>query len=69
VSDGIVDLLDGSTDSRIGDLLYSRFSAVDHVTWFGLTSAFDISAAQRNERTATVPVTVDGAGSAPTPTT
>lgn len=52
----------GGGDARIGDLLYSRFSAIDHVTWFGLTSAFDIGAAERDERagTATVPVRVDG---------
>jgi hypothetical protein len=49
-------------DARIGDLLYSRFSAIDHVTWFGLVSALDIGAAERDERagTATVPMTVDG---------
>lgn len=43
-------------------MLYSRFSAVDHVTWFGLMSALDIAAAKRDERagTAIVPVTVDG---------
>jgi hypothetical protein len=47
----------------VGDLLYSRLSAVDHVTWFGLFSAFDASAATRDERagTATVPISVDGA--------
>jgi hypothetical protein len=63
VSDGIVDLLGGTADDRIGDLLYSRLSAVDHVTWFGITSAFDLRAAERNEHagTATVPLTVDGA--------
>lgn len=49
-------------NARIGDLLYSRFSAIDHVTWFGLTSALDIGAAERDERSgsATVPMTVDG---------
>ncbi|MGO9902978.1 MAG: hypothetical protein ACLP0J_25570 [Solirubrobacteraceae bacterium] len=47
----------------MGDLLYSRLSAVDHVTWFGLFSAFDAGVAQPDERagTATVPITVDGA--------
>ena len=52
------------TDARVGDLLYSLLSAVDNVTWFGLFSAFDASAAGRPERagTATVPITVDGAG-------
>src|SRR5205807_249362 len=51
------------TDARIGDLLYSQLSAVDHVTWFGLFSAFDADAARRDERasTATVPITVDAA--------
>ena len=58
----INELLEADAESRVGDLLYSRFSAIDHVTWFGLVSAFDLAAAQRNERagTATVPVTVDG---------
>jgi hypothetical protein len=62
VSDGVVELSGSGTHARVGDLLYSRLSAVDHVTWFGLFSAFDSGAAQRNERagTATVPVTVDG---------
>ncbi len=63
ISDGVVELSGGATDARVGDLLYSRLSAVDHVTWFGLFSAFDAGAAQRDERagTATVPITVDGA--------
>lgn len=52
----------GTGSSQVGDLLYSRLSAVDHVTWFGLISAFDIGAAVRDERTgtATVPIGVDG---------
>ncbi len=63
VSDGVVELSGSDTDARIGNLLYSRLSAVDHVTWFGLFSAFDASAAQRDDRvcTAAVPITVDGA--------
>jgi hypothetical protein len=61
ISDGIVAAAAGD-GSRVGDLLYSRLSAVDHVTWFGLISALDVSAADRDERarTATVPITVDG---------
>lgn len=61
VSDGIVAAAAGD-GSRVGDLVYSRLSAVDHVTWFGLISAFDMDAAERDERsrTATVPITVDG---------
>jgi hypothetical protein len=63
ISDGIVDLIGRGGDSRVGDLLYSRLSAVDHVTWFGLFSALEPNAAVRDERarTATVPITVDGA--------
>jgi hypothetical protein len=63
MSDGVVELSGSATDARVGDLLYSRLSAVDHVTWFGLFSAFDASAARRDERagTATVPISVDGA--------
>lgn len=63
VSDGIVKLSGRDTDARVGDLLYSQLSAVDHVTWFGLFSAFDGTGAARDERagTATVRVTVNGA--------
>ena len=63
ISAGVVELSGSVTDARVGDLLYSRLSAVDHVTWFGLFSAFDASAAKRDARagTATVPITVDGA--------
>jgi hypothetical protein len=63
ISDGIVELIGRPSNSRIGDLLYSRLSAVDHVTWFGLFSALEPDAAVRDERarTATVPITVDGA--------
>ena len=52
----------GTGNSQVGNLLYSRLSAVDHVTWFGLISAFDIGAAVRDERTGTamVPIGVDG---------
>jgi hypothetical protein len=62
ISDGVVELSGSDTDARVGDLLYSRLSAVDHVTWFGLFSAFDIATAQRHEPAgmATVPLTVDG---------
>jgi len=62
VGDEVTRLTGASADARIGDLLYSRFSAVDHVTWFGLMSALDIGAAERDERagTGSVPVTVDG---------
>jgi hypothetical protein len=60
VSDGVVQLTGVSSD--VANALYSRLSAVDHVTWFGLTSAMDFTAVQRNERTGTanVPITVDG---------
>ena len=62
VGEGVTRLVGGDGDARIGDLLYSRLSAIDHMTWFGLMSALDIGAAERDERTgtATVPVTVDG---------
>lgn len=60
VSDGIVQLIGVSSD--VANSLYSRLSAVDHVTWSGLISAMDLSGAQRDNRTgtATVPIAVDG---------
>jgi len=63
ISTGIVELASSGTDARVGDLLYSRLSAVDHVTWFGLFSAFDSGSARRDEQTgmATVPITIDAA--------
>jgi hypothetical protein len=62
IGDEVTRLTEADADARLGDLLYSHFSAVDHVTWFGLMSALDIGAAERDERagTANVPVTVDG---------
>ena len=58
--DGIVQLT--GVNSDVANSLYSRLSAVDHVTWFGLTSAMDLSGAQADDRagTATVPIAVDG---------
>lgn len=63
VSDGILELTGGEDGSRVGDLLYSRLSAVDHVTWFGLTSVFDVDAAEHDGYSgmAAVPLMVDGA--------
>jgi hypothetical protein len=60
ISDGIVAVA-SDDGSRVGGLLYSRLSAVDHVTWFGLQSAFDLDAAHHEERarTSTVPIIVD----------
>jgi hypothetical protein len=60
VSDGIVQLT--GVNSDVANSLYSRLSAVDHVTWSGLISAMDLSGAQRDDRTgtATVPISVDG---------
>jgi len=60
VSNGLVQLIGVSSD--VANALYSRLSAVDHVTWSGLVSAMDLSGAQRDDRTGTasVPVAVDG---------
>jgi hypothetical protein len=60
VSDGIVQLTGVNAD--VANSLYSRLSAVDHVTWSGLTSAMDLSGVQRDDRTGTaaVPIGVDG---------
>jgi hypothetical protein len=62
IGDEVTRLVGRDGDARIGDVLYSRFSAIDHVTWFGLMSALDIGSAERDERagTATVPLTIDG---------
>jgi hypothetical protein len=44
--------LAGSTEgSDIGDVLFSRLSAVTHVTWFGLHWAFDLTTAERDDET------------------
>jgi hypothetical protein len=61
ISSGIADLAD--VDLDLGNTLYSLLSAVDHVTWFGLITAFDTGSAQRDERTGTaaVPIGVDSA--------
>lgn len=34
--------------SRSGDLLFSRLSAADHVTWFGLSWALDMANVHQN---------------------
>jgi hypothetical protein len=48
VSDGIVRLSGSPEGSEVGNLLFSRTSAVSHVTWFGIQSAFDLSEVERN---------------------
>ena len=62
VSEGIVKLVGSTESSRIGDLLFSRLSAVDHVTWFGLQWAMHLDGAAADElsRTATVAIGTDG---------
>jgi hypothetical protein len=60
-SDGIRDLMGRNAGSRIGDLLYSRLSAVSHVTWFGMEWALHTGEAVTNPLTGlgTVPVGLD----------
>jgi hypothetical protein len=61
VSAGIATLTGCEPD--VANALYSQVSAVDHVTWFGLITAFNPAAAERDERTRTaaVPAGADGA--------
>lgn len=58
ISESISQLAGLSTSARSGDLLFSRLSAADHVTWFGLTWAMDIKDARRTSTSmlATVPI-------------
>lgn len=42
VPDGIRRLLVADEEARLGSLLWSRLSAVTHVTWWGLTWALDL---------------------------
>jgi hypothetical protein len=49
VSDGIVSLADSEDQSQVGNLLFSRLSAVSHVTWFGLQYALDLTGAQHSQ--------------------
>jgi hypothetical protein len=63
LSDGIVKLVGSAENSRLGDLLFSRLSAVDHVTWFGLQWALDLEgvSSDASSRVATVALGTDGA--------
>jgi hypothetical protein len=49
VSDRIVSLVGSDDDSPVGNLLFSRMSAVTHVTWFGLQYALDFAGVERDE--------------------
>ncbi len=62
LSDGIVKLAGSAENSRIGDLLFSRLSAVDHVTWFGLQWAIHLDQATADDvsRIATIAIGADG---------
>jgi hypothetical protein len=62
VSDGIVTVSRSGADSEIGNLLFSRLSAVTHVTWFGLQSAIDFVGVGPDDRSGltTVPIGTDG---------
>jgi hypothetical protein len=53
VSDGIRAVSGSGAESRVGDLLYCRTSAVSHVTWFGLQTGLDIAGAEVNRATRT----------------
>ncbi len=61
VGSGITRLLVEDTQARIGSLLWSRLSAVTHVTWFGLLWAFTLpeGAPSGSGGFATVPVGTD----------
>ncbi len=58
VSEGI----DRLARSEVGNPLYSRLSAVTHVTWFGIEWALDVASAQRDEHSgmANVAIGTDG---------
>jgi hypothetical protein len=58
---GITGLLVSEQERRIGKLLWSRLSAVSHVTWFGLQSALSLDEAKANIASglSTVPVGTD----------
>lgn len=43
ISESIVQLAGSSPDSQAGNFLFSRLSAADHVTWFGLSWAMDMA--------------------------
>jgi hypothetical protein len=43
ISESIVQLAGSSPDSQAGSFLFSRLSAADHVTWFGLSWAMDMA--------------------------
>ena len=47
ISESIVQLAGSAPDSRAGDFLFSRLSAADHVTWFGLSWAMDMASASQ----------------------
>jgi hypothetical protein len=61
VGSGITELLVDNSQARIGGLLWSRLSAVTHVTWFGLQWAFTLpeGAPSGSSGFATVPVGTD----------
>jgi hypothetical protein len=61
ISESIVQLADSRPGSQAGNILFSRLSAADHVTWFGLSWAMDMaSVAHRPTSTlGTVPVGTD----------
>jgi hypothetical protein len=63
VGDGITRLLVDDSHARIGRLLWSRLSAVTHVTWFGLQWAFLLPEGQPSSSGGftTVPVGTDSA--------
>lgn len=62
LSDGIVKLAGSAENSGIGGPLFSRLSAVDHMTWFGLQWAMhlDEATADESSRTATAAIGADG---------
>jgi hypothetical protein len=62
VSDGIVRLARSDEGSLVGDLMFSRLSAVSHVTWFGLQYALNLSEVETDalSRLGTVAIGTDG---------
>lgn len=48
ISESIAQLAGFDPSSRSGNLLFSRLSAADHVTWFGLSWAMDMGSVKRD---------------------
>lgn len=58
ISESIVQLAGSPPDSQAGNVLFSRLSAADHVTWFGLTWAMDMTSVSHRPASTLQTVTV-----------